>query len=225
MIRVFQACHLLAQAKWSQAEKKLAKALKMAQDFLEEEDETAEDIEKETGIIQVQIAFAKQMQGNEREAQAMYNQVLKTKPTDIGLVAVASNNLLTLNKDQNIFDSKKRIKAATADGLEHKLTTGHRRAIARNNALLAMYTNQVDVCRQLIKELGDNFAPADAEDAGMIESGVLARAGKTADAVQLLVSLASKDKDARKKLEKSLIAAQVRIFALFYIYSFRRSLF
>ena len=43
------------------------------------------------------------------------SQVLKTKPSDIGLVAVASNNLLTLNKDQNIFDSKKRIKAATAE--------------------------------------------------------------------------------------------------------------
>jgi signal recognition particle subunit SRP72 len=56
---------------------------------------------------------------------------------------VASNNLLTLNKDQNIFDSKKKIKAATVDGLEHKLTSIHRAAIARNNALLAMYTNQV----------------------------------------------------------------------------------
>ena len=76
---------------------------------------------------------------------------------DIGLVAVASNNLVTLNKDQNIFDSKKKIKAATADGMEHKLTSVHRAAIARNNALLAMYTNQVDLCKTLINDLAGSF--------------------------------------------------------------------
>lgn len=52
-----------------------------------------------------------QRQGREKEAQTVYNQVLRSKPTDIGLVAVASNNLIAINKDQNIFDSKKRIKA------------------------------------------------------------------------------------------------------------------
>merc|ERR1719284_877055 len=69
-------------------------------------------------------------------AQAIYNSVLKSKPSDIGLIAVASNNMLCLNKDQNIFDSKKRIKAATVEGLEHKLTSKHQSAIARNNTLL-----------------------------------------------------------------------------------------
>ena len=82
---------------------------------------------------------------------------MKSKPADIGLVAVASNNLVTLNKDQNIFDSKKKIKAATADGMEHKLTSVHRAAIARNNALLAMYTNQVDLCKTLINDLAGSF--------------------------------------------------------------------
>ena len=70
---------------------------------------------------------------------------------------MASNNLVTLNKDQNIFDSKKKIKAATADGMEHKLTSVHRAAIARNNALLAMYTNQVDLCKTLINDLAGSF--------------------------------------------------------------------
>ncbi len=138
-----RACHLLAQSKWSEAEKCLERALRMCTEFLEEEDESLEDIERETGIIRVQLGFAAQMLGREKEAQAAYNQVLRNKPTDIGLVAVASNNLLTLNRDQNIFDSKKRVKAATAEGMEHKLTSAHRRTIARNNALLAMYTNQV----------------------------------------------------------------------------------
>lgn len=93
--------------------------------------------------------------------------MLKGKPDDIGLVAVASNNLLTLNREGNIFDSKKRIKAATADGLEHKLTSANRAAIARNNALLAMYTNQVDVCRQLVQELGERYGVDTRQEGGM----------------------------------------------------------
>merc|ERR1712029_95711 len=102
-----------------------------------------------------------------------------SKPSDIGLVAVASNNLVTLNKDQNIFDSKKRIKAASAEGVEHKLTTVHRAAIARNNALLAMYTNQVDLCKNLVKELANQFGKQyDEEEREMILAGVLSRSGK-----------------------------------------------
>ena len=79
-------------------------------------------------------------------------QVLKSKPSDIGLVAVASNNLLCLNRDQNIFDSKKRLKAATVEGLELKLTSSQRRQIARNSALLAMFTAQVSSSNILERE-------------------------------------------------------------------------
>jgi signal recognition particle subunit SRP72 len=125
--------------------------------------------------------------GRDREAQGIYNSVLKNKPSDIGLVAVVSNNLLTLNKDQNIFDSKKKVKAATVEGLEHKLTSVHRAAIARNNALLAMYTNQVDLCKSLITELAKNFDNYNQEEQDLILAGVLSRSGKVSEAVELLL--------------------------------------
>ena len=73
--------------------------------------------------------------------------MLKNKPSDVGLTAVASNNLIAINKDQNIFDSKKRMKAATVEGLDQKLNSAQRSAIARNNALLAMFTAQVKQSR------------------------------------------------------------------------------
>merc|ERR1712020_69246 len=114
--------------------------------------------------------------GYDREAQAIYNSVLKSKPSDIGLIAVASNNMLCLNKDQNIFDSKKRIKAATVEGLEHKLTSKHQAAIERNNALLAMYTNQVDLC----KSLGNALLKEGKITSGEVlklNAGVLSRSG------------------------------------------------
>ena len=114
--------------------------------------------------------------------------MLKSKPSDIGLVAIASNNLVTLNKDQNIFDSKKRIKAASAEGVEHKLTTAHRATIARNNALLAMYTNQVELCKTLVQEVAKAFPESfDEQDRNLIIAGVLARSGKVQDSVDLLL--------------------------------------
>ncbi|TRY68710.1 hypothetical protein TCAL_06202 [Tigriopus californicus] len=199
-----QACHLLAQGKWLEAEKGLSQALKAAQAFLAEEDDSEEDIERETGIIRVQMGYALQMQGRDKEAQVLYNQVLKNKPSDAGLIAVASNNLLSLNKDQNIFDSKKRIKAAKADGVEQKLTKANQFAIARNNALLAMYTNQVDLCRELIEELARKF-DLDPQDRQFILAGALSRAGQTKEAVDLLLS----DKGAKSDLERVLVACQI----------------
>merc|ERR550532_1526493 len=138
-----------------------------------------EEIEEEVGIIKVQLGYVMQRQGREKEAQTIYNQVLRNKPSDIGLTAVASNNLIAVNKDQNIFDSKKRIKAATVEGLETKLNSAQRSAIARNNALLAMFTAQVDLCKQLLSAL-------DTEDKDLIIAGVLTKAGKHQEAVSAL---------------------------------------
>merc|ERR1719187_832075 len=168
-------CNLAAVGDYVGSENALKGAVEAAKSYLAEEEEAGEDeIEEEIGIIKAQLGFALQKQGKEKEAQTIYNQVLRSKPSDIGLVAVASNNLMTLNRDQNIFDSKKRIKAATVDGLEHKLTTNQRRGISRNNALLAMYTAQVDICQQLVDQLG----PAVVPDRRLIIAGALAKAGK-----------------------------------------------
>lgn len=60
-------------------------------------------------------------------------------------MAVASNNLVCVNKDQNVFDSKKRLKAATASELDLKLNSMQRRLIAYNEILFSIITNQVKI--------------------------------------------------------------------------------
>lgn len=50
---------------------------------------------------------------------------------------------LHLSQDQNVFDSKKKVKLTNAEGVEHKLSKKQLQAIEFNKALLAMYTNQV----------------------------------------------------------------------------------
>lgn len=76
-----------------------------------------------------QLAYCLQIQGREKEAQALYNSILKTKPSDIGLVAIASNNSVAINREQNVFDSKKKMKSATAEGVEHKLSLRQRKYV------------------------------------------------------------------------------------------------
>jgi len=180
-------CNYAMVGDYEEAEKVLVQAEKAARSFLEEDEAGEDEILEETGIIRVQLGFVMQKQGRDKEAQTIYNQVLKNKPGDIGLVAVASNNLLTINKDQNIFDSKKRIKAATVEGLELKLTSKQRAEIARNNALLAMFTAQVDLCKELVNTLDKSTVP----DRDLIIAGALSKAGKHSEAVSVLLSTSS----------------------------------
>jgi len=180
-------CNYASVGDFEEAEKVLVQAEKAARSFLEEDEAGEEEILEETGIIRVQLGYVMQKQGRDKEAQTIYNQVLKNKPSDIGLVAVANNNLLTINKDQNIFDSKKRIKAATVEGLETKLTTAQRAAIDRNNALLAMFTAQVDLCKELVASLNTTA------DKDLIIAGVLTKAGKHSEAVKTLMPSSNSD--------------------------------
>uniref|UniRef100_A0A3P9NHX9 Signal recognition particle subunit SRP72 n=1 Tax=Poecilia reticulata TaxID=8081 RepID=A0A3P9NHX9_POERE len=60
---------------------------------------------------------------------------------------------LAEDSDQNVFDSKKKVKLTNAEGVEYKLAKKQLQAIEFNKALLAMYTNQADQCRKLSSSL------------------------------------------------------------------------
>ncbi|CAH2293507.1 signal recognition particle subunit SRP72 [Pelobates cultripes] len=119
------------------------------QSISEDSDFSEEDIEAELAIIHGQMAYVLQLQGKSEDAIQLYNQIIKLKPTDIGLLAVVANNIITVNKDQNVFDSKKKVKLTNAEGVEHKLSKHQLQAIEFNKALLSMYTNQAEQCRKL----------------------------------------------------------------------------
>lgn len=63
----------------------------------------------------------------------------KKLPSDMKCISKALHEL----QDQNVFDSKKKVKLTNAEGVEHKLVKKQLQAIDLNKALLAMYTNQV----------------------------------------------------------------------------------
>uniref|UniRef100_A0A4W4E5Y5 Signal recognition particle subunit SRP72 n=1 Tax=Electrophorus electricus TaxID=8005 RepID=A0A4W4E5Y5_ELEEL len=148
------ACGLIGRGLLTQAMKKLQEAEELCRRSLSEDtDVTEEDIDAELAVIHSQMACVMQLQGRTEDALALYNQVVKLKPSDVGLLAVTANNIITINKDQNVFDSKKKVKLMNAEGVEYKLAKKQLQAIEFNKALLAMYTNQADQCRKLSSSL------------------------------------------------------------------------
>ncbi|KAM6953016.1 signal recognition particle subunit SRP72 [Lycodopsis pacificus] len=148
------ACALIGQGQLTESLNKLRQAEELCRVSLaDDSDVTEEDIESELAVIHSQMAYVMQLQGRTDEALQLYNQVIKLKPSDVGLLAVTANNIITINKDQNVFDSKKKVKLTNAEGVEYKLARKQLQAIDFNKALLAMYTNQADQCRKLASSL------------------------------------------------------------------------
>nr|XP_054488759.1 signal recognition particle subunit SRP72 isoform X2 [Agelaius phoeniceus] len=170
-------------------------------------DVTEEDIEAELAIIHGQMAYIMQLQGRTEDALQLYNQIIKLKPTDVGLLAVIANNIITINKDQNVFDSKKKVKLTNAEGVEHKLSKKQLQAIEFNKALLAMYTNQADQCRKLSASLQsqspEHLLPV------LIQAAQLCREKQHAKAVGLLQDFA--DQHPANAAEIKLTMAQLKI--------------
>ncbi|NXL90057.1 SRP72 protein, partial [Alectura lathami] len=202
------ACALIGQGKLNEAMKKLQRAEELCRQSLSEDsDVTEEDIEAELAIIHGQMAYIMQLQGRTEDALQLYNQIIKLKPTDVGLLAVIANNIITINKDQNVFDSKKKVKLTNAEGVEHKLSKKQLQAIEFNKALLAMYTNQAEQCRKLSASLQsqspEHLLPV------LIQAAQLCREKQHAKAIGLLQDFA--EQHPANAAEIKLTMAQLKI--------------
>ncbi|KAJ1570021.1 Signal recognition particle core component, partial [Nowakowskiella sp. JEL0078] len=137
------ACVNIASGRLPEAIKLLEKARKKCRDALVEEEYAEEEIEQELAVIVVQLGYVFQLQGRESEALELYQGVLKSRVGDIIISAVASNNINSLKKEKDLFDSAKRHKVASATpGLETKLTKLQQKIIAMNGAILLLYMKQ-----------------------------------------------------------------------------------
>lgn len=150
------ACISISKGKFEEAEQKLKKAESMCEKTFEDE-EDQEYVESELASIRIQLAYCLQKLGKTEDALKIYNNVMKSKPADLSVNAVASNNLVCLNKDQNIFDSRKKLKAATSSELDSKLNSIQRSIIAYNEILFSIITNQRDASQKLLEQFKTKF--------------------------------------------------------------------
>ncbi|PZC83892.1 hypothetical protein B5X24_HaOG206641 [Helicoverpa armigera] len=176
---------LAMRGKYNEALPVLKRAESSCSESVLEDGGTEEEAKEEAAIIRVQQAYCLQQMGKEKEAATIYQNVLKDKPSDQALVAIASNNIVVINRDTNVFESRKRMKAATADGLEHKLNSRQRAAITCNQAILAIYSNQPDFCKQCCVKLVREFGKE--RRAALVEASSLMKDGKRNQAVSLLL--------------------------------------
>lgn len=98
------------------------------------------------------------------------------------MVAVASNNSVVINKDQNVFDSKKKMRTALSE--DHKLNSKQKKLIGLNNVLLAYYAHQPE-CTGLANKLAYVHKDLDFKCA-LIAASYFAKEKKFKDAVSCL---------------------------------------
>nr|XP_048702824.1 signal recognition particle subunit SRP72 isoform X3 [Caretta caretta] len=114
---------------------------------------------------------------------------------------------LSEDSDQNVFDSKKKVKLTNAEGVEHKLSKKQLQAIEFNKALLAMYTNQADQCRKLSASLQsqnpEHLLPV------LIQAAQLCREKQHAGAIELLQDFA--EQSPANSAQIKLTMAQLKI--------------
>ena len=147
------ACCYLAVGRPRDAERALETAEQQCRESLLEEGYTDEEIESEMSVVRVQVGYALQLQDRNKEAMLVYNAILKQKPDDVSQLVLTSNNVIVLNKDRDIFDSKKKAKILANEGTSKKLTSFQKLLVLFNRCLFALQTNQLDQCRELVGKL------------------------------------------------------------------------
>ena len=147
------ACYYLAISDGVKAERMLVMAEEKCRTSLQEDDYTDEEIEEETSVIRLQLGCAFLLQGKTEQAMQQFTAVLKQKPDDVIQTIVASNNIVVLNRDKDIFDSKKRIKVLSNEPKLSKMTSLQRLSVLYNRCLFALHMNHLEQCKQLLKEM------------------------------------------------------------------------
>ena len=150
------ACHNLASGDLDSTVINLEKAKNLCTREFEDDDLEAKS---ELAPIQVMKGLYLQKLGKTKEALELYNLVLKEKFADSQTMAVAANNIICINKDQNMFDSKKKLKIASNDTVNKKLVSSQINSIAFNSCLLSFYTNQLDQFKNKSQQLKSSGSP------------------------------------------------------------------
>jgi len=156
------ACGLLEAGRLEQAMEALDTAREILVADITEEDPAAE-LEKNTeiAVIDVQRAVVMQRMNRVEEAKDIYDHVLKLNSisstggeVDVTALAVATNNLTSFRSARkNLFDSLKRINAASKESLAQKLTTKQTISIGVNKTLILLQANKITDAKEQVASL------------------------------------------------------------------------
>jgi signal recognition particle subunit SRP72 len=184
------SCAAIDLGDFDQARKFLDLATKLCKESLSDSSYSEEEIQDELAPIRVQSAYVSHLTGDVATAEKIYESIMEHKRGDAVAVAVAANNLATIQGGASIFESAKKIKLATTDKVQSKLTTKQQRGIQLNNALLLLLQKKFDECRQLIKQF-----PTNSDVTPIMLAAVSYQEKKYDDSVSILQNALQKDKN------------------------------
>jgi len=189
-----EAIRLLGEGKVQEAEAQLRKAETFCRKSLEEDGANEDEIEDELALIRVQLGYTAQLQGRMSEAQQLYQKVLKQKPTDVAVLALAANNSSTINGAQNVFDSRRKLKLtkATLDENDVKFTMKQKRALAVNQCLFLGLTLQMEQCKKMMDQLKKDY-PGGLLELTLLQAAFDFKANRLEDALATLASTNPED--------------------------------
>ncbi|TYZ59552.1 hypothetical protein PybrP1_009585 [[Pythium] brassicae (nom. inval.)] len=171
---------------WSTAEANLTEAEKLCRETLAADGASAAEVANEVALIKTQLAFVKQMRGDLDGALSDYRNVLKLKLSDQAVGAVASNNIVSIRKDRDLFDSLKRLKSISDELLNDKLSPAQQEAVLANRALVLCLMNKDQSPAAALELL-----QGDASVGGRLgRAHVLVAQGQAAQAAACLASIA-----------------------------------
>eukprot|EP00741_Cyanophora_paradoxa_P019543 tig00021127_g18865.t1 len=185
------ACERIEAGDLDGAQRILELAHKVGRRNLEADDFGEEEIADELAAIAVQLAYVRHLRGEEDAALEGYQAVLKSKPSDPAVAAVASNNVISIKKDKNLFDAMKKSSKAQSEGLTHRLTPRQKLVIASNRCLLLLLANKADACRELSASLAREFPESDIPV--LVGAALLVREKKAAKAEEALRAYVEKN--------------------------------
>jgi len=167
------AASQIERNRYELAEASLLATKKACEESLEEDGFDEEEIANELAPILTQLGFVLQRLQQPEDAMDKYQSVLKGKPADVQVAAVAMNNVVSLKGDKDLFDSFKKTKSAQTESTEAKLTMKQKKAIAFNRALLLLHMNKPDQCTEYLKVLESAY-PGEAV-IGLLRASILAK--------------------------------------------------
>jgi len=132
---------------------------------------------------------------------------VKSKHSDEIFIAVASNNIVVVKQEHDLFDSFKKLKQATSQTLEQKLSIQQKKVIGFNRCLLLLHMHKGDQCRELVKLLSEQFP--DSEELNLILASLLWKEKKIGKCEELLTGFANDHPNNSLKIQLSL--AQVHL--------------
>jgi signal recognition particle subunit SRP72 len=175
------ACALIEGGDLSGAEEQLKLAESQCRKALEGSEGGVDELNAELAPIMTQLAYVKQRRGEDVAATLMYEKVLAMDISDLAVIAVCNNNLVSLRGAEGHATSIARLTNLAKTQTQDKLSTTQKRIVLYNRCILLLQAGKFDDLSKLVKTLDPT-----SEATTLIQAATLIKKGQTNKAIETL---------------------------------------